>query len=168
MSLAQGKRYDMARDTSVKALPTGMVTAGLAKDTSVTGVTATLQGGVAPGAANSQVLEQILQPPGAYTLFTFTANGRIWGASVSYAMGSTAGTGANPGYARVHVLGGKSLAIVECVVVANPDADSNDDSHDWPGLPVLSGAVVSLDVNAGATITGVSQRASGLVAVSIP
>ncbi len=124
--------------------------------------------GMTPAVSNYQSFEQILQPPGSYHLFTFPAPGRIWAASVSYAMGSSGGTGANQGYARVHVVSGNALAICECCVVGNPDADSNGSDLTYFGLVVTKGTVINLDVNGGTTITGVVQRGSGLVGVSVP
>jgi len=124
--------------------------------------------GMTPAVSNYQSFVQILQPPGSYHLFTFTAAGRIWAASVSYAMGSSGGTGANQGYSRVHVVSGIALAIVECCVAGAPDADSNTSDMTYFGLVVPKGTVVNLDVNGGSTITGVVQRGSGLVGVSIP
>jgi hypothetical protein len=124
--------------------------------------------GMTPAVSNYQSFAQILKPPGAYALFTFTATGRIWAASVSYAMGSSGGTGANQGYARVHVVSGNPLAIVECCVVGNPSADSNTSDMTYFGLVVPKGTIINLDVNGNTAITGVVQRGSGLVGVSIP
>lgn len=194
MTVAQGKRFDMARDTTVQNLPTGMVSAGLAKDTTVagihsqawsgsglaldttlasveSGITATntqLGEGVAPSVSNTSSGQQILQGPGTTTLITMSGAGRIWAVSVSYSMGSSGGTGANQGYARVMTSGGKTLVIVECVVVGNPASDSNTATLTFPGLSIGSGASIELDVNAGTTITGVVQRGSANVVVSIP
>ena len=126
--------------------------------------------GMAPAVANYQAKAQILQPPGGspFTMFTFTAAGRIWAATVSFSMGSSGGTGSNQGYARVRIQGGATLAICECCVVGNPSADSNGSDIPYNGIAVPSGTVVQLDVNGGTTITGVVLRASGLVGVSIP
>jgi hypothetical protein len=145
-----------------------MIALGLAKDSSIATTNGHLVAGVPPAVSGLDSGSQILQGPGTVTMYTFAANGRIWAANVSYAMGSSGGTGSNQGYARVRVSGGATLAIVEACVVGNPSADSNTDSQTFPGLAVLSGTVIQLDVNAGTGITGVVQRGSGLVVVSIP
>jgi hypothetical protein len=126
--------------------------------------------GAVPAIKNPVGGEQILQAPGGspYTIYTFPAAGRVWLASVSFSMGSSGGTGSNQGYARVRIQGGQSLAIAECCVVGNPDSDSNEESNPYPGLSVPSGTKILLDVNGGATITGVVLRASGIFLGSIP
>jgi hypothetical protein len=141
---------------------------GLAKDSSVLATNSRLASGVPPAVSGLDSGSQILQGPGTYTTYTFANNGRIWAANISYSMGSSGGTGSNQGYARVRVSGGATLAIVECCVVGNPADDSNTDSQTFPGLSVGSGTVIQLDVNGGTGITGVVQRGSGLVVVSIP
>jgi len=126
--------------------------------------------GVPPAVPGLGSGSQTLQGPGTgpYTMYTFASAGRIWAANISYSMGSSGGTGSNQGYARVRVAGGATLAIVECCVVGAPAQDSNTDSQTFPGLSVPAGTVVQLDVNSATTITGVVQRGSGLVVVSIP
>ena len=124
--------------------------------------------GLAPSVPNIQSGELILQGPSITAFYTFSQAGRIWGAVVTYAMGSSGGTGSNQAYARVRIQGGATLAIVECCVVGNPSADSNTDDRPYNGIAVPSGTKIQLDVNNNTTITGVVQRASGLVVVSIP
>ena len=124
--------------------------------------------GMAPSVPNVTSGESILQPPSVAAFYTFTAAGRIWGATVSYAMGSSGGTGSNQGYARVRIQGSTTLAIVECCVVGAPSADSNTSDQSYNGIPVPKGTKIQLDVNNNVTIAGVVQRASGLVVVSMP
>lgn len=150
---------------------------GLATNASVLAVNASQQTtntqlatGVPPAVTGLDSGSQILQSPGSSpaTMYTFADNGRIWAANVSYAMGSSGGTGTNQGYGRVLIQGSATLAVVEACVVGNPSADSNTDSQTFPGLAVNAGTVIQLDINNGTSITGVVQRASGLVVVSIP
>jgi hypothetical protein len=155
--VSQGKRYDLAKNSAVVDV-----------SANIGATNAQLQQGVPPAVTNSQSGEAVLQPPGTALMFTMPAAGRLWAAEVSYSMGSSAGTGSNQGYCRVRVAGGKTLAIVECCVVASPDSDSNTDSLTFPGIALANGAVIDLDVNGGAAITGVVQRGSGLVVVSVP
>lgn len=127
--------------------------------------------GTAPYVKNAVTEEKILQSPGIYTLYTFTASGRIWAASVSLGIGTTSGSGTSQVYARVYVSGASgvgTLAIVEACVAGATSNDSNDDANQYPGLLVPSGAVVHLDVNNGGGLSGGVIRASGLVAVSVP
>ena len=124
--------------------------------------------GTQPAVKNLQTFVQILESPGTTHLFTFSAPGRIWGASVSYAMGCTGGAGTQQGYARVHINGGNTLAIVEACIAGAVANDSDTSDRDYPGLAVPAGTVVNLDVNGGTGVTGGVNRGSGLVAVSIP
>lgn len=124
--------------------------------------------GAPPAVQNYKTAELTLQVPGIFTMYTFTNAGRIWKATVAYAMGSSGGTGSNQGYSRVKIQGGNTLAIVECVVVSAPAGDSEVDMESYNGFAVPSGTVIQLDVNNNATITGVVQRASALIGVSIP
>jgi hypothetical protein len=146
-----------------------MVALGLQKDTTGQGTNSQLAAGVPPAVPGLASGSAILQGPTAgTTMYTFASAGRIWAANISYSMGSSGGTGSNQGYARVLVQGGATLAIVECVVVGNPSSDSNTDSQTFPGLSVPMGTVIQIDVNNNVGITGVVQRGSGLVVVSIP
>lgn len=193
---SQGKRFDMARDSTLQTLPAGMVSAGLAKDSSVqdisaqtwsasglatqatalnqlAGITATntqLGEGVAPSVPNYNTGDQILQAPGGspYTLLTASGNGRIWAAEVSASIGSSGGVGTNHVYARVYTSGGKTLAIVELCVEGNPDKDSGSVVVQFTGAPISSGASILLDVNGGVTVAGTTLRASGLAGISVP
>lgn len=114
----------------------------------------------------------IKQPPGLYTLYTFAQRGKIWAASVSYGMATTANTGNFPGYAQVVIQGGITLAIVECAISSSssltPSQDSNTDPATYNGLIVPAGTVIQLDVNNGVSMSGVQQRASCRLQVSIP
>jgi hypothetical protein len=171
MTVSQGKRFDLARDTSVQAISAQTwSSSGLATEATAAGSFAQLQTGVPPAVPNYQTGDAILQGPtgSPFTLFTMTADGRIWAALVTMSMGSTGGAGSNHGYARVYTSGGKTLALVELCVVGNPDKDSGVVGIGFNGIPIVNGASVLLDVNGGATITGVTIRGSGLVGVSMP
>lgn len=113
---------------------------------------------------------QILQNPGGgpYLIYTFKQAGRIWYAGVSMGMGSSGGTGSNPGYSRVYIQGGIDLCVTECNVVGNPDADSNSQNAVFPGLVAAKGTKIFLDVNGAAGINGIVIRGSGNVAVTLP
>lgn len=126
--------------------------------------------GMAPAVANVASGQKIQQAPGTYNLFTFAAAGRIWGATVSYAMGCTSGSGSQQGFARVFIPGTPDivLAVVECCIAGTTDSDSNTDAMVYNGISVPSGTVVKLDVNGGGGVTGGVNRGSGLVVVSIP
>lgn len=127
--------------------------------------------GTAPYVKNAVTKEKILQGPSISALYTFPAQGRIWAASVSMAIGVTGGTGTNQVYGRVYVTGAPgvgTIAIVECCVAGAVANDSNDDANQYPGMIVPQGAVVHLDVNNNVTVTGGVVRGSGLVAVSVP
>jgi hypothetical protein len=125
---------------------------------------------MAPGVANVVSGQQILQSPGTYNLFTFSAAGRIWGAMVSYAMGCSAGSATQQGYARVFIPGSPALvlAVVECCIAGAVANDSNSNALPYNGIPVPEGTQVKLDVNGGGGVTGGVNRGSGLVVVSIP
>lgn len=127
--------------------------------------------GTAPYVKNAVTAEKILQSPGIYMLYTFTAAGRIWAASVSLGIGTSGGSGTSQVYTRVYVTGAAgvgTLAVVECCVAGTVANDSNDDANQYPGLLVPSGAVVHLDVNNNVSLSGGVIRGSGLVAVSVP
>lgn len=127
--------------------------------------------GTAPYVKNAITKEQILQPPGFYVLYTFTAPGRIWAASCSIGAGTTGGSGTAQLYARVYVTGAAgvgTLALVEACVAGTTANDSNDDASEYPGLLVPANAVVHLDVNNNVGLGGGVVRASGRVAVSVP
>ena len=189
--VSQGKRYDLAKDSSVKTISTqGWAASGLAKDTSVTAISGQagwvtsglakdstaassltqLQTGVPPAVSGTVGGDVILQGPGGspYTIYTFTGNGRIWVASVSLNICSSGATGSNQIYARVYVVSGRTLAYCEAGIVGNPAQDSNGDSNTYPGISVLSGAVVKLDINNGASVTGAVIRGGGIFVGSIP
>ena len=127
--------------------------------------------GTAPYVKNAITAEKILQAPGFYVLYTFTAPGRIWAAGISIGAGTTGGSGTSQIYARVYVTGAAAvgtLAIVEACVAGTTANDSNDDASEYPGLLVPSGAVIHLDVNNNVGLGGGVIRASARVAVSVP
>lgn len=195
--MAAPKRPDQRRVPPIPYTPgsrsgtttqvTNFATSGLALDTTVQAVNSTLgvpqqdhtgQGlltqiqtaGAQPWVPNMHSASSILQGPGAspYTVHTFAAPSRIWGASVSMGVGVSGGSGTKQYYSLVKTAGGIVLAFVELVTEGATDKDSNTNTVQIPGIPVISGDQILLDVNAGAAISGGVGRASCNVLYSVP
>lgn len=162
-------------------------TTGLALDTTVQAVNATLatpaqqatlvglltqiqQSGAQPWVPNMHSASSTLKNPGGspYTIHTFTAASRIWGATVSAGVGTTAGSGTTNAYALVKTGGGVVLAIVEVCVAGGISSSSDSVPVSIPGIPVSNGDTIILDVNGGGGIGGGAMRASCSVLFSIP
>jgi len=154
--------YGPALDTSVAALHTSGKT--IAQETQNVGVPP-----FSPGIVGG---EQILQTPAGspYTIYTFPNAGKIWAASVSLSAGLSAGAGGVvPTYARVYIVGGRTLAYCEVGLSGTVAYGSNGDANTFPGFAVAAGTAIALDVNNANTLVGTGAiRAGGIIVGSIP
>ncbi len=104
------------------------------------------------------------------TMFTFPQAGRIWALHLSYAMASNSsysGTITSQAYALVKA-GSTILTVIEIALGGPSTNDSGDSDMVINGLPVPAGTALILDINNGASISNVAQRASAVVLYSIP
>lgn len=156
-----GKQYGLAKDATVAA-----------GNAQLTAANAQLVAGVPPAVSNTQSGTQILKSGSGspYTVFTMPAAGRLWVAAVSFSMvaGSGSAGASQQSYCQLVTAGGKTLALVECAVTGTAESDSNTAVVTYPGLALANGTVINLDVNNAVIVTGILQRGSGLVVVSIP
>ena len=150
--------YGPATDAAVNALHTPGDT--IAQESQSIGVPP-----IAPGIVGG---EQILQSPGTYPIYTFPAPGKIWAASVSLSAGVTGGSGTNLIYARVYIVGGRTLAYCEVGLAGTIAYGANGDSNGFPGFMVAAGTVINLDINNGAVVTGGLVRGGGIFVGSVP
>jgi len=108
--------------------------------------------------------------PGSVPFLTFFSPGRLWAVHLSFAAASNntyvAGSIAQL-YARI-LAGANVIGIIELALSAAAQQANGDADPAFPGFPVPGGTVLSADVNNGVTVTGVLQRASGVVWYSIP
>lgn len=152
--------YGPAKDSSVNALHNAGQT--IAQESQSIGVPAT-----APGIVGG---EQILEnPPGSpYIIYTFPSPGKVWAASVSLSASLTGGSGSEAVYARVYIVGGRTLAYCEVGLAGTIAYGCNGDSNGFPGFMVNQGTQIALDVNGGGGLTGGLVRAGGIFVGSIP
>jgi hypothetical protein len=165
---------------------TNLATSGLALETTTQAINTTL-GSPAQETTQVALLSQVAnagaQPfvPGlqsanslrkgaqvATAFYTFTANARIWRVGLQYsACAYTGYTGPNSFFSTVSTGGGVTLAVVELSLGTLGQIQGNDPAA-LPGLPVLSGDTLLLNVNNNTTVTDTSQRASVTVLFSVP
>lgn len=152
--------YGPAKDTSVNALHAPGKT--ISAEAQNIGIPPAV-----PGMVGNSI---ILQNPGGspYTIYTFTANGKMWVASVSLSAGSSGGSGTNLLYARVYTSTGFTLAYCEVATEGAPSSGENGDSNSYPGFAAPAGTVILLDINNAIAPTGLLVRGGGLFVGSIP
>lgn len=106
-----------------------------------------------------------------YTVYTFPQNARLWTVQLTYAIASNnayAG-GTTQASAGLTLRSGLDLSIVEVSLGSTVgESDSNGDRGNWNGLPIAQGDIITLDVNQGTSVTGVTQRASCIITYSLP
>jgi hypothetical protein len=131
-----------------------------------------LSTGVPPGVPGVRSAFQLFGTVGGspYNMFSFTFNGRVWAASLSFtiaANSSYAGSTSNV-YAQIVTASGITLLIIELVVTNLNQTDSNAVSVPLNGINIVSGDTLMLDVNNGVAVTNTVMRASGSVLYSVP
>ena len=159
----------LALDTSVQAVNNTL--ANPAQQSTLAGLLSQIAtAGAQPFVPNMASASKILQAPGGspYTVHHFTANSRIWGATISAGASTTGGSGSTSAYAQVLTGGGVTLAIVELIIAGTTAYDSDTAVVSIPGIPILSGDTLILDVNNGTGIGGGTMRASCTVLYSTP
>ena len=171
-----GKLFVPAQDGSIQSVNTGIDVVndsindpayGPALDVSVTDLPVSGIPPIAPGIVGG---EQILQNPGGspYTIYIFPSPGKIWAASVSLSAGFTGGSGTNLLYARVYIVGGRTLVYCEVGTAGTVAYGVNGDANTFPGFTVAPGTTIALDVNNGTGVAGGLIRAGGILVGSIP
>lgn len=124
------------------------------------------------GVPNMNSASQVNVGPQAPTGFhTFANNGRIWGAHLSFAAASNGsyGTGAiTQLYARVRTASFFTICVIELCLAGPGQPVNGDGDPTFPGVPVLAGDALQLDVNNGIVPSNVLQRASVTVFFSVP
>lgn len=158
---------------------------GLAKDTSVQQVHTSVSGLSQTGQTIAQEAQTLGGPPFVPQLksatvvrqsvavtpfFTFPSAGRIWAIDLSYFIttNNSYAVSTSQTYAALETGSGKSLAIVE-LGASNPNQGFGGQStKPLNGLPIVAGDTLILDVNNGAVISNLNQRASVVVLYSVP
>jgi hypothetical protein len=133
------------------------------------GVPVTVQDGGVPNLASAAVINR--GPQVATTFYTFTGNGRIWAAHLSYAIGANSTYPAatiSQVYAQIVTGSGIVLGVIELTAFGPNQGGNGDGDLAIPGIPVLSGDTIKLDVNNGVAVANASMRASTTVLYSIP
>jgi hypothetical protein len=164
-----------------------MIALGLAKDSSVQDVNSTAAGTTAAVAAVPGQVQLMGAPPYVLniasvnfinepastetTIFTFPSDGRIWTASLSFAIATEPAYsgGGNSVSARIRM--GVSLIYLAIVELAIGDAgvtDSGVCTNSFNGISVASGDTIQYDINLGTSYADAVMRASGFVLYSIP
>lgn len=132
--------------------------------------------GVPPAVINCKTFSALKRSEvgSPHTLGQFTAPGRIWTVVLSYAVRAQTGFAGGPGgtaafFAAIETtLSGLSLATVNLgITTAGPIANGQSEPP-IPGIPVVQGETIVLDVNSGASVTNALQFAGAIVYYSIP
>lgn len=179
--------YSPGSRSGVTVAPINLNTSGLALDTTVQAVNTTLASpaqqstltgllnqivtaGAQPFVPNMKSASAILKNPASspVTVHTFTAASRLWGAIITAGIGSTSGTGTTNAYALVKTGGGVVLTIVELAIAGATSDNAGSSPVSIPGIPVLSGDSIIMDVNNAVGIGGGVMRASCSVLFSVP
>lgn len=140
---------------------------GLAKD-------ATLLGGgtlAQPAVPNMRFASLINQgPAAAAAIVTPAANYRLWSVWLSFAAGSDASytNSLSQFFASVEDPAGQVLAGIELALLTANQLANDSISLPMPGIPIVAGDAVVLNVNGGTGVTNTSQRAAGGVMYSMP
>lgn len=179
--------YAPGSRSGLTAQVTNFATSGLALDATVQSVNSTLgapqqdltganlltqikNAGAQPWVPNVHSASAILKNPSSspVTIHTFLVNSRIWSALVTSGVDTTAGTASTAAYALVKTSGGVVLSIVELIVAGAVAYNSGTAVVQIPGIPILAGDSLILDINAGVGIGGGAMRASCTVLFSTP
>lgn len=180
-----GKLFVPAQDTSVNAPSYGPATASLladieallgapAQDPSIQTLFNQIKiFGAQPFVPNqeSQSVRGKHETDSPVSIFTFPQNARLWTVQLTYAIASNTAYagGTTQCSAALSLVSGLELSMVECALGSTAgQSDSNGDRGTWNGLPIAAGDQITLDINQGTTVTGVSQRASCIVTYSLP
>ena len=103
--------------------------------------------------------------------FTFPGPGRIWAVSLAYTVSSQSTFAGGPVFLASFiqtVLSGLPLAAVELSLSAALQNENGTGAPPIPGLPVVGGESLTLNINGGSAVPGVVQEASAFVLYSIP
>lgn len=103
--------------------------------------------------------------------FTFPGPGRIWAVSLAYTVSSLSTFTGPPVFLASFiqtVLSGLPLAAVELSLSAALQNENGTGAPPLPGLPVVGGESLTLNINGGTVVPGVNQEASAFVLYSIP
>lgn len=129
--------------------------------------------GVPPAVINCKTFSALKRSElgSPHVLGTFTAPGRIWTVVLSYAIraGATFTGQTVACFAAIETnLSGLSLATVNLGLAAPSSVANGQSEPPIPGIPVVTGETILLDVNSGTSVGSVLQFAGAIVYYSIP
>jgi hypothetical protein len=128
--------------------------------------------GIPSAAVNLQAAQALRRAPGGGgVFFTFHAPARIWVATLAYTASSLSSFSGAPVSLAAFiqtVISGLPLAGVELSLSAPLQNENGNSSPPGPGLPVIQGESLTLNINGNSPVPGVIQEASAFVLYSIP
>jgi hypothetical protein len=128
--------------------------------------------GIPSAAVNLQSAQALRRAAGGGgVFFTFPAPGRIWVSTLAYTVSSLSSFSGAPVPLAAFiqtVISGLPLAGVELSLSAPLQNEAGSSSPPGPGLPVVRGESLTLNINGGSPVPGVIQEASAFVLYSIP
>lgn len=154
-----------------------IATLGLAQDSSLALINATMSGGISPSVPNVQSVSVLdgSEAGSPYVAYTFTSAGRVWGVNLAAAVASSPTV---TGEARVYVLAqidgngipgnGTPLAVCEMAAISADTVDSDNVYVPFNGLDVASGQKLYVICNGNVAVVGAEITASAIFFYSIP